>query len=396
MTSLQDQMRVKYDSYTITPPLITYWLITEGQESERSFDVWASQAEIEAFARDGYLVREALIEGEPLEMLRRALDEVEEAEFEEADGSRLRGRDWIPRHLFDKHADFHMLINFDPLLSLARALLGPFVRIRQLAARISYPGQPVQFTRWHHHQPGHDRAGAALFRGSAQAGLSDLSVDELNDANGLLAVVPGTHLHDGEELPLEEHGNLAGQGELRAPAGSCVMLHGNLWHRAMPTGEEGKKRRVLILSYGPTWMRSSPFANRPENGLLDGVIEGADPADAGVVGYWRVSVSGSRGAVTMSRLPPIHPGEILYQEFLLPLDITPSRLAKSIGVDTRRIHGIVRAQRSITAETALLFSRYFGNSAEFWMGLQNQYDLETAEDRLSQKLDMVVAHSSRE
>ncbi len=98
----------------------------------------------------------------------------------------------------------------------------------------------------------------------------------------------------------------------------------------------------------------------------------------------------------MSKLHPIHPGEILYQEFLLPLDITPYRLAKAIGVDARRIHGIVRAQRSITAETALLFSRFFGNSAEFWMGLQNQYDLETAEDRLSQKLEMVVTYSSGE
>ncbi len=98
----------------------------------------------------------------------------------------------------------------------------------------------------------------------------------------------------------------------------------------------------------------------------------------------------------MSRFPPIHPGEILDQEFLQPLDITPYRLAKAIGVDARRIHGIVRAQRSITAETALLFSRFFGNSAEFWMGLQNQYALETAEDRLSQRLDLVVAYSSGE
>ena len=98
----------------------------------------------------------------------------------------------------------------------------------------------------------------------------------------------------------------------------------------------------------------------------------------------------------MSRFPPIHPGEILDQEFLQPLDITPYRLAKAIGVDARRIHGIVRAQRSFTAETALLFSRFFGNSAEFWMGLQNQYDLETAEDRLSQRLDLVVAYSSGE
>ncbi len=98
----------------------------------------------------------------------------------------------------------------------------------------------------------------------------------------------------------------------------------------------------------------------------------------------------------MSRLPSIHPGEILYHEFLQPLDITPQRLAKAIGVDARRIRGIVQAQRAITAETALLFSRFFGNSAEFWMGLQNQYDLETAEDRLSQRLDKVVAYSSGE
>lgn len=283
VADLQDQIRDKYDAYE--HHTISYHILVnnEGQEPERRFDVWASRAEIEAFARDGYLVREALIEGEPLEMLRRALDAVEEAEFEEADGSRLRGRDWSPRHLFDKHADFHMLINFDPLLSLARAVLGPFVRIRQLAARISYPGQPVQFTRWHHHQPGMTEPVPPFFAFPHKLDCL-IYLDELNDANGLLAVVPGTHLHDGEELPLEEHGDLAGQRELRAPAGSCVMLHGNLWHRAMPTGEEGKKRRVLILSYGPTWMRSSPFANRPENGLLDGVIEGADPATQELLG----------------------------------------------------------------------------------------------------------------
>ena len=75
------------------------------------------------------------------------------------------------------------------------------------------------------------------------------------------------------------------------------------------------------------------------------------------------------------RLPPIHPGEILDEEFLRPMNITQYRLANSIGVDARRIHSIVHGQRSITAETALLFSRFFGNSAAFWMGLQTQYDL---------------------
>ena len=86
------------------------------------------------------------------------------------------------------------------------------------------------------------------------------------------------------------------------------------------------------------------------------------------------------------RLAPVHPGEILNEEFLLPMNITQYRLAKAIGVDARRIHSIVHGERSITAESALLLSRFFGNSAEFWMGLQSQYDLEAAEDRLSHRL----------
>lgn len=74
--------------------------------------------------------------------------------------------------------------------------------------------------------------------------------------------------------------------------------------------------------------------------------------------------------------------------------ITQYRLAKAIGVDARRVHAIVHGQRSISAETALLLSRFFGNSAQFWMGLQSQYDLETAEDAVSQKLNLVTPHVS--
>ena len=93
------------------------------------------------------------------------------------------------------------------------------------------------------------------------------------------------------------------------------------------------------------------------------------------------------------KLPPIHPGRILDEEFLGPMNISQYRLAKSIGVDARRIHSIVHGERSITPETALLLSRYFGNSAGFWMGLQSQFDLEIAEDRIAQRLSKVVAHS---
>ena len=96
-----------------------------------------------------------------------------------------------------------------------------------------------------------------------------------------------------------------------------------------------------------------------------------------------------RMAHSPDKLPPVHPGEILNRDFLLPMNVTQYRLAKAIGVDSRRIHSIVHGERSITAETALLLSRFFGNSASFWMGLQSQYDLETTEDRLSERLSRI-------
>ena len=97
---------------------------------------------------------------------------------------------------------------------------------------------------------------------------------------------------------------------------------------------------------------------------------------------------------TAEKMIPIHPGEILNEEFLKPMKVSQYRLAKAIGVDPRRVHSIVHGERSITAETALLFSRFFGNSAAFWMGLQSQYDLEVTEDRMAQRLDTVTAHTT--
>jgi addiction module HigA family antidote len=80
------------------------------------------------------------------------------------------------------------------------------------------------------------------------------------------------------------------------------------------------------------------------------------------------------------RLPNIHPGEILHLEFLGPLDITPYRLSKDIDVAQTRISEILSGKRSITADTALRLSKYFGNSAQFWLNLQTQYDLRQAQD----------------
>ena len=86
------------------------------------------------------------------------------------------------------------------------------------------------------------------------------------------------------------------------------------------------------------------------------------------------------------KLPPIHPGEILLEEFLKPLGISQYRLAKNIHVPARRINEIVQGKRSISADTALRLSRYFGMSDRFWVDLQTRYDLEMEKDRLGTRL----------
>lgn len=87
---------------------------------------------------------------------------------------------------------------------------------------------------------------------------------------------------------------------------------------------------------------------------------------------------------------PIHPGEILLQEFLLPMKITQYRLAKSISVPQRRISEIVHGRRAITADTALRLGRFFGMEAQFWLNLQSRYDLLRAEAELRTRLDEEV------
>jgi addiction module HigA family antidote len=89
---------------------------------------------------------------------------------------------------------------------------------------------------------------------------------------------------------------------------------------------------------------------------------------------------------TQNKLAPVHPGEILLEEFMKPLGLSQNRMGRDLGVPPRRINEIVHGKRSITADTALRLSRYFGTSAEFWLGLQADYDLDTASDRLAKRI----------
>lgn len=91
-----------------------------------------------------------------------------------------------------------------------------------------------------------------------------------------------------------------------------------------------------------------------------------------------------------NKLSPVHPGEVLLEEFIKPMNLSQNRLAIDIGVDARRINEIVLGKRSISADTALRLARFFGNSPQFWLGLQTQYDLDVAEDLLGKRLDREV------
>ena len=92
----------------------------------------------------------------------------------------------------------------------------------------------------------------------------------------------------------------------------------------------------------------------------------------------------------MERLPPIHPGEILLEDFMKPLGLSSYRVAKDIGVPALRISQIVRGQRSITADTAMRLARYLGTSAGIWLRLQARYDLEIAEAKMAKRINREV------
>jgi antitoxin HigA-1 len=94
--------------------------------------------------------------------------------------------------------------------------------------------------------------------------------------------------------------------------------------------------------------------------------------------------------MSVREIPPIHPGEILLEEYLKPMGITQYRLAKDIHVDPRRINEIIHGQRSISADTALRLARYFGTSERFWLNLQSRYDLELQKMELGDRLEKEV------
>ena len=103
----------------------------------------------------------------------------------------------------------------------------------------------------------------------------------------------------------------------------------------------------------------------------------------------RITIN-EENAMAQRRLNPVHPGEVLLEEFLKPLNLSQNRLALDIGVPARRINEIVLRKRSVSADTALRLSQYFGTSPQFWLGLQTEYDLDVAADKIGSRIKREV------
>jgi len=114
---------------------------------------------------------------------------------------------------------------------------------------------------------------------------------------------------------------------------------------------------------------------------------------ANIQSRWKLSTITEGVTMKTEKIFPLHPGEVLFDEFLQPLRISQNQIARDLGVSPRRINEIVHGKRSITADTALRLSLYFGNSAQFWMGLQMDYDLDMAKDKSLEKIKGEVTHS---
>ena len=251
-------------------------------------EVHATPEELQTFADTGYLIREGLFQGEVLEKLRDALDRLEEREWEKRDKAIAGKRGWgfIPRHLMDKDEVFLELLRFQPILSIARAMMGPLVRLRGLSARITYPGEDREHqTPWHQHLRVVSKPLPPWF---SRPHCMDclIYLDDLNEDTGAVAVVPGSHNWLDKATP-NTYGPVEGETKLQVKAGGVVLIHGNLWHRGLPT--LNAKRRMLILSYTPTWLRKSPHGGpQPEDGLTHAFLEEADLEERmllGVGGY---------------------------------------------------------------------------------------------------------------
>jgi ectoine hydroxylase-related dioxygenase (phytanoyl-CoA dioxygenase family) len=240
----------------------------------RTVEVHATEQQLEQLATEGYLVRQRLIPSSLLNQLRSAADELEAVHLP---GAKVRDASFgglFVRNLIDKHTTFQKLIDFAPLTSVARAMLGPQVQIHGSVLRVSYPDQPEQAVEWHFHQRVVPDQKPPFFR-RPEVIDNLIYLDDLTPASGPLVVMPKSHLVN-ESLPARDHSDKLGQMIVTCPAGSVVTASASLWHRALASTPEAGKRRLVIVGFSPTWMKQvDRLSAGSGHGLTDKLVPDA-------------------------------------------------------------------------------------------------------------------------
>jgi hypothetical protein len=214
----------------------------------------ASRGELDDLVRSGYLVIRSLVDGDTAAALAESVLRLAIAEAGQPGAECLEGKSIYIRGLLDKDPVFHSLVRLEPALSIARSLLGPQVWI-DLEARLNYEGSPGVAVPWHGHLPVIPDPLPAWFCYPHQAHCL-VYLDRITEAEGALCLLPGSHADPGMRIPLGDGSPKDGEVHLFFEPGDAVLIHGNLWHRTVPSQPHAGYRRLLLLGYVPSWIRN--------------------------------------------------------------------------------------------------------------------------------------------
>ncbi|HEX2832630.1 MAG TPA: phytanoyl-CoA dioxygenase family protein [Thermoanaerobaculia bacterium] len=252
-------------------------------------DVDASEREISTLVEEGYFVRTGWFTDEDLNAMRAAVDRIFAAERDVADQRTDRYGGWrYLRHLMDKDEAFLRLLWFEPPRTVAQAVLGPLVRFDQVDAKYGVPDVPSQYVPWHiHHRVIPDPL--PPFFSYPHAIHCLLYLDAIDESNGALCVLPASHRRPHDTYIQDQMNDIDGQRILSLPAGTCVLMHANLWHRVLPSDSRCAHRRVIIFGYLPAWLTGAEMGGvKPEHSVTDELRATGDDLTRRLLGefYW--------------------------------------------------------------------------------------------------------------
>jgi Phytanoyl-CoA dioxygenase (PhyH) len=220
----------------------------------RTVETTASDGELDALVRSGYLVIRGLVDGDTAATLAEGVLRLASAEAGQPGSEYLEGESIYIRGLLDKDPVFHPLVRLEPALSIARSLLGPQVWI-DLEARLNYAGCAGVAVPWHGHLPVIPDPQPAWFCYPHQVHCL-VYLDRITEAEGALCLLPGSHTDPDVQIPLGDGSSKDGEVRLFFQPGDAVLVHGNLWHRTAPSRQHAGYRRLLLLGYVPAWIRN--------------------------------------------------------------------------------------------------------------------------------------------